>query len=134
MGGGGGCAPPRRDPLVLDLDGNGIKTISLDQGVHFDYNGDGFSEGTGWVAQGDGLLVLDRNGDGQITNGSELFGDGTLLRNGRTASNGFEALADYDSNNDGVIDATDPVFSQLRVDRRKVGSVGICLFSWPLAG
>jgi hypothetical protein len=57
-------------------------------------------------------LVLDRNGDGAITI-DELFGDATPLADGTRASNGFAALAQYDANGDGVIDARDPVFARL---------------------
>jgi hypothetical protein len=57
-------------------------------------------------------LVLDRNGDGAITI-DELFGDATPLADGTPAKNGFAALAQYDANHDGVIDAGDPIFAQL---------------------
>jgi hypothetical protein len=52
---------------------------------------DGVKTGTGWVNGDDGLLVLDRNGNGVIDNGSELFGDGTMV-NGIKATDGFSAL------------------------------------------
>jgi len=83
--------------------------------VYFDHNGDAFAEATGWVDSGDGLLVMDRNGNGIIDDGRELFSDQTILSNGRRAANGFQALADLDSNHDGKIDAQDVAFSQLRV-------------------
>jgi Ca2+-binding RTX toxin-like protein len=67
------------------------------------------------VGADDGLLVRDINNNGIIDNGRELFGDSTLLKSGRVALNGFEALADLDSNKDGVISATDTGFDQLRV-------------------
>ncbi|MBR6026745.1 MAG: hypothetical protein IK065_04015, partial [Neisseriaceae bacterium] len=65
------------DPLVLDLDGDGIELLKADgwNGVQFDYNGDGIKSSTGWVKADDGLLVWDRNGDGKINNGSEIFGE-----------------------------------------------------------
>ncbi|MFH0824623.1 MAG: calcium-binding protein [Pseudomonadota bacterium] len=103
------------DPLVLDLDGNGFQTIAVNNGRYFDFNSDGCTENTGWVGGQDGLLALDRNGDGQINNGAELFGSETVLRRGEKATNGFAALAEFDANRDGIIDASDPVFSQLRV-------------------
>ncbi|MBI5251732.1 MAG: hypothetical protein HY912_19745 [Desulfomonile tiedjei] len=105
----------RRDPLVLDLNGDGVQTTNVRGLTYFDSNGDGFYERTGWVDWHDGLLVMDRNGDGVINDGKELFGDQTILRNGRCATTGFEALADLDSNNDGRIDASDAAFAQLRV-------------------
>jgi hypothetical protein len=104
-----------RDPLMLDLNGDGIKTISASSGAFFDHDGDGFAEQTGWVDSNDGLLVMDRNGDGVINDGKELFGDQTVLSNGKTAANGFEALTDLDSNDDGKIDGNDEAFSQLKV-------------------
>jgi len=58
-------------------------------------------------------LALDRDGDGAITSGAELFGDSTVLPDGRTATNGFAALAALDANHDGVIDRDDPAFSAL---------------------
>ena len=103
-------------PIVLDLDGDGvIRTVGLSSGVNFDHAADGFAERTGWVAPGDGLLVWDRNASGTIDSGRELFGSETLLPNGMKAINGFEALKAFDVNGDGVIDANDPVFAQLRV-------------------
>jgi len=103
-------------PIVLDLDGDGvIGTVGLGAGVFFDHAADGFAERTGWVAPGDGLLVWDRNANGAIDTGHELFGSETLLPNGLKAVNGFEALKAHDANGDGVIDANDPVFAELRV-------------------
>ncbi len=61
------------------------------------------------------MLVWDRNGNGQIDDGSELFGNYSILANDLRAANGFVALADLDSNHDGKVDASDAAFSQLRV-------------------
>ncbi|HEX7984703.1 MAG TPA: hypothetical protein VF616_14395, partial [Duganella sp.] len=104
-----------RSPLILDLNGNGVETINQTAATHFDHDGNHFAETTGWVGKGDGLLVLDRNGNGQIDDGSELFGNNTNLATGGKAANGFAALADLDGNHDGKIDAGDAVFKQLRV-------------------
>ena len=105
----------RYDPLVLDLDGDGIETVGLEKHILFDHQADGTKNATGWVAKDDGLLVMDRNGDGQITTGQELFGDNTVLNNGKKAKNGYEALADLDSDTDGLITAADTKFNDLRV-------------------
>lgn len=72
----------RLDPLLLDLDGGGIKTVGLSADIHFDFDGNGFDELTGWVAPGDGLLILDRNGNGELDDASELFGDFLVLPSG----------------------------------------------------
>jgi hypothetical protein len=103
------------DPLILDLDGNGIQTLGLDADMHFDHDANGFSELTGWVGAGDGVLMLDKNGNNALDNGRELFGDYAILSNGKRATNGFEALTFYDANGDGKIDANDPVWSQLKI-------------------
>ena len=67
-------------PLVLDLNGNGTNSTRLNESnVYFDMDGDGFKERTAWVESGDGLLVLDKNGNGTIDNGTELFGNFTAL-------------------------------------------------------
>ncbi len=107
---------PKVDPLILDLNGDGLVTTNLDQSnVYFDLDTNGFAERTAWVDANDGLLVLDRDGDGKITNGQELFGDQTLLSNGTRATSGFEALREFDDNKDGKIDASDIVYLKLKV-------------------
>lgn len=107
----------RRDPLALDLDGDGIETIGADGAVLFDHDGDGVKGGTGWLSGDDGFVVLDRNGNGTIDNGGELFGADTTLSDGTQATSGFRALADLDSNQDGIIDADDAAFANLRIWR-----------------
>ena len=102
-------------PLVLDLDGDGIETLSLEEGTYFDHDTNGLAEKTGWVAADDGLLVRDRNQDGVINDGAELFGSNTVLQDGSLAANAYEALAALDDNSDGVIDSLDSTFSELRV-------------------
>jgi len=102
-------------PLVLDLNGDGVHTLSIAQGTTFDLNADGKLDNVGWVASGDGFLVRDVNQDGVINNGTELFGSSTVLGNGSKASDGFLALADMDTNKDGVVDAHDAGFSSLKV-------------------
>ncbi|MEE1896668.1 hypothetical protein V0R51_27520, partial [Pseudomonas otitidis] len=105
----------RIDPLSLDLDGDGIETVGANTGITFDFDGDGLKTGTGWVKGDDGFLVLDRNGNGQIDNGGELFGVDTVKANGQKATDGFDALRDFDSNGDGVFDAKDAQFANVRV-------------------
>lgn len=102
-------------PLILDLNGDGVHTTSVDQGVAFDIEGNGQVVQTAWSDGKDGFLALDINGDGHINSGRELFGNGTLLSNGNKARDGFESLAQYDNNQDGVIDVNDAVFANLKV-------------------
>lgn len=114
--------PPQipRDPLIIDLNRNG--KVSTTPGMrYFDMDANGIAERVSWAGDGDGFLVLDRNGDGKITSGRELFGDNTMMSDGRIAVSGFQALADFDSNKDGIIDARDEVFSQLRIWADKDG-------------
>ena len=110
-----GKAEITRSPLVLDLDGDGVETTSVLAGTNFDNDGNGFAEATGWVGKDDGLLVWDRNGNGKIDDGSELFGNNSRLEDGSAAQNGFAALAELDTNRDGKVDTSDAAFTQLRV-------------------
>jgi Ca2+-binding RTX toxin-like protein len=112
-------------PVVIDMNGDGVKTSAKGQHVYFDHDGNGFAENTGWVDSHDALLVLDRNQNGQIDDGRELFGSNTLLASGKKAKNGFEALAEFDENHDGVIDAADSVWSKLQLwqDKNQNGVV-----------
>ncbi|MBR1190231.1 calcium-binding protein [Bradyrhizobium sp. AUGA SZCCT0160] len=97
-----------KDPLVIDLDGDGIELSSLSNStVHFDYAGDGYAEQTGWVSANDGMLAIDDNGNGLIDSGLELFGSST--------QDGFAVLEKLDSNGDGSINAQDADFSKLKV-------------------
>lgn len=105
------------DPLALDLDGDGIETRGADGQVVFDLDADGLKTGTGWIRPDDGLLVLDRNQNGVIDDGRELFGDQTVLSDGNLARDGFEALADLDSNKDGQFDANDAQYGAVRIWR-----------------
>ena len=98
------------DPLMLDLDGDGLEFTGLGQSdTYFDLDGDGFAENTGWLRSDDGMLVLDRNGNGSIDDISELFGAPGVA--------GFTELNDLDSNSDGVIDGADARFAELQVWR-----------------
>ena len=102
-------------PLILDLNGDGIHTTALAQGVTFDLMATGNRVPTGWVGAGDGLLVRDLNHNNLIESGAELFGDSTVLPDGTKALDGFQALAALDSDQNGVIDANDTGFNELQV-------------------
>ncbi|MBQ1327639.1 MAG: hypothetical protein IIY49_06365 [Eubacterium sp.] len=110
-----GKAQPPRDPLIIDLGNDGIELKSLLEGVNFDLDRNGFAEKTAWIGEKDGFLALDRNNNGKIDNGGELFGDKVILYNGRTSSSGFEALEELDSNGDKVIDINDSKFDELLI-------------------
>ena len=137
------------EPLILDLKGSdcgqdgkcisnpektdccslkGIKMTSLEDGVIFDLDGDGKKDLISWTDYqtefDDAFLVYDKNGNGQIDDGRELFGD----QNG--ASDGFSELAKYDDNKDGKITTEDKIFDELQlwVDLNKNGVVDYNLF------
>ena len=79
-------ATDTRSPLVIDLDGDGVETTTVESGVYFDHDDNGFAEKSGWVGKDDGLLVRDINGNGQIDNGTELFGNNSVLSSGQKAA------------------------------------------------
>ncbi|QPK64518.1 calcium-binding protein [Methylomonas sp. LL1] len=111
--------PVRRDPLVFDLNGNGLETtgVNTTNPIYFDHDADGIKTATGWVGADDAFLVLDKNANGKIDNGRELFGDAFVKSNGQLAADGFDALRDLDANLDGKVDATDAQFANLRLWR-----------------
>ncbi|HBR68799.1 MAG TPA: hypothetical protein DEA55_05420, partial [Rhodospirillaceae bacterium] len=120
------------DPLVFDLDGDGVIELTNmnTNGIHFDYWADGFSESTGWVGPDDGMLVWDINGSGAVDSIAEMFGSNQSIRflmesnfdTFRNEENGFARLAKQDlaingGNGDGKIDASDAIWSQLKIWR-----------------
>ena len=102
-------------PIVVNLDRAPAPRTSKwsEIKVVFDLNGDGRQEQTGWIAPGSFLLALDLNRNGKIDDGRELFGTATRLPGILNAENGYQALAQYDKNNDGVIDSKDRIFKKL---------------------
>jgi hypothetical protein len=85
----------------------------LQNGVYFDHNGDGFRTKSGWVAPNTALLARGVTEGSRVISGNNLFGDNTIMKNGQRAANGFEALKDLDSNNDGIFDANDEAWDEL---------------------
>jgi hypothetical protein len=100
-----GDARQKQDPLVVNFSGSAAQLSS--QRFKFDLNADGQNEDINFATNGSGFLALDRNGDGRINNGSELFG--------ASSGNGFAELAQLDSDHNGWIDENDAAFGQLRI-------------------
>lgn len=110
-------------PIVVDTGGDGIDLTAPNEGVQFDFNGDGLREVYSWTAAGsdDAFLVLDRNSNGAVDNGLELFGN-FADQPPSDDPNGFIALAQFDrvdtgGNADGKISNSDAVFGTLRLWR-----------------
>lgn len=92
------------DPIVLDLDGDGVELVDLDQSTaSFDFDGDGIDEQIGWVGADDGLLVFDANGDGVIDQADEVAFVSYL----EGAQTDLEGLAAFDTNGDGLLTEAD---------------------------
>jgi hypothetical protein len=93
------------DPLVINFNGQGARLGDVT--LSFDLDGDGEKEEIAFVAPGSGFLALDRNGDGKVNNGAELFGP--------ASGHGFLELAGFDADANGWLDENDPIFASLKV-------------------
>jgi hypothetical protein len=106
-------------PILINLESNSASDhlTSAENGVWFDIAARGVAARVAWTRKGSyvAFLVLDRNGNGVVDNGSELFGTATRKRDGTLEANGFEALAEFDDNGDGRVDVGDAAYASLRL-------------------
>lgn len=126
---GSGCCESY-DPIVIDVTGDGYSLTSPSAGVQFDMSGTGRKTQVSWTSTGsdNAFLALDRNGNGKIDDGTELFSNFTPQPGTGSNRNGYNALAVYDEprnggNGDGWIDSSDAIYSKLRlwIDRNHNG-------------
>ena len=115
------CSCTPGTPIILDLKGDGVSLTNARNGVNFDINSDGQTERIAWTTAGadDAFLALDRDGNGRIDGGAELFGNFTP-QSPSASPNGFLALAEYDKlqnggDNDGWFGAGDTILPSLRL-------------------
>ncbi|MEW5943929.1 MAG: VCBS repeat-containing protein [Pseudomonadota bacterium] len=101
----GDAARQKKDPLVLNF--NGTAAQLTERKFSFDLDADGTAEQVSFVGAGSGFLALDRNQDGKINDGGELFGP--------LSGDGFSELADHDADRNGWIDENDPIYAELRI-------------------
>ncbi|MEP3297862.1 MAG: hypothetical protein ABJO27_15555 [Pseudoruegeria sp.] len=109
------CVSPKTsnfEPLVLDLDGNGIDLINFDNSfTYFDLDSDGYAENIAWIEDSDGVLATDKNRNGVVDNGNELI---MVLG---TSSNPWKQLEEFDDNKDSILNQKDTSFDRLLVWR-----------------
>ena len=105
-------------PIILDLDGGGVETLSASaSSARFDMDGDGVGDDTSWFGRGEGLLFLDRNGDGTLSNAGEMSFTGDVAN----ARSDLEGLRAWDSNGDGQLSSADARFRDFKIWRDRDG-------------
>ncbi len=108
----GGVQGGITSPIVLDLNGDGVSLIdNKDSRVAFDWDGDGIANQTGWVSKDDGFLVIDRDGNGTVTDGGEL----SFTSDKPGAKSDLDGLRAFDSNGDGILSLKDDKFAAFMV-------------------
>jgi hypothetical protein len=102
-------------PVLLNLGTGSYELTSAADGVRFDIRNEGSARQVAWTSRGSELafLAYDRNANGSIDSGAELFGSATMLATGIRAKHGFEALAELDANGDGLLSPQDPAWTSL---------------------
>ena len=106
-------------PIILDLDGGGVETLSAAaSNARFDMDGDGIGDDTSWFGRGEGLLFLDRDGNGTLSNAGEMSFTGDVAN----ARSDLEGLRAFDSNGDGQLSAADARFREFRIWRDRNGN------------
>ncbi len=101
-------------PIILDLDGGGVTTLSASASRSgFDMDGDGIADDTSWMGNGEGMLFLDRDGDGTLSNAGEFSFVGDL----EGAASDLAGLRAFDSNGDGILSSADDRFADFRIWR-----------------
>jgi Ca2+-binding RTX toxin-like protein len=112
VSGGSGPGEWTAKPVVLDLDGDGVKLTDVEHSrARFDVDGDGDVEKIGWMDAGDGMLVLDRDGDGRISGFAEI----SFVQDFLGADTDLEGLYAYDSDGDGFLTAADERFGEFQI-------------------
>ncbi|QWT14255.1 tandem-95 repeat protein [Sphingobium xenophagum] len=109
-------------PILLDLDGGGVTTVSaLASSAAYDMDADGIADDTSWMGAGEGMLFLDRDGDGTLSNAGEF----SFVNDLPGAASDLAGLRAFDSNADGILSGTDARFAQFRIwqDRNGDGTV-----------
>lgn len=104
-----------KDPLVINYEGNELKISSVKH--NFDLDLDGKEDSFHFVGEGSGFLALDKNSDGLINNGCELFGP--------NSGEGFKDLAYYDEDSNGWIDENDSIFKSLKIWTKDENSMNL---------
>ena len=99
-------------PIILDLDGNGVRTVSAaDSNARYDLDGDGLADDTSWIGSTEGFLFLDRDGNGTVSNAGEF----SFIDDVTDARSDLEGLRAFDSNRDGILSSLDVRFGEFRV-------------------